>query len=118
MKITRFVRMQLLIFSIVTVISLVVMAVFYIRIPQMFGIGSYRVNLTMLAVTFASYLGAGIVTRGMLPAFAVALPAMLLPSLWGGRLYHRISDRAFRLVVLGLLTLAGLAMLAASLPRL
>lgn len=75
-------------------------------------------NLTMLAVTFASYLGAGIVTRGMLPAFAVALPAMLLPSLWGGRLYHRISDRAFRLVVLGLLTLAGLAMLAASLPRL
>ncbi|CAM4106515.1 sulfite exporter TauE/SafE family protein [Comamonas aquatilis] len=69
-------------------------------------------NLTMLAVTFASYLGSGLVSSSMLPLFAVALPAMLLPSIWGGRLYHRISDQAFRRVVLGLLTLAGLAMLA------
>ena len=74
-------------------------------------------NLMMLAITFAGYVGAGIVTRGMLPAFAVALPAMLLPSLWGGRLYRRISDQAFRRVVLGLLTLAGVAMLAASVPQ-
>ncbi len=68
-------------------------------------------NLTMLAVTFASYLATGFVTTQMLPLFAVALPAMLLPSIWGGRLYQRISDVAFRRVVLGLLTLAGAAML-------
>lgn len=47
MKITGFVRAQLLIFSIVTVISIVAMAVFYIRVPQMFGVGSYKVTLTM-----------------------------------------------------------------------
>ncbi|MFT4086958.1 MAG: MCE family protein [Gordonia sp. (in: high G+C Gram-positive bacteria)] len=47
MKITRFVRIQLVIFSIVTVISLVTMAVYYIRIPQMLGFGSYRVTVEM-----------------------------------------------------------------------
>ena len=71
-------------------------------------------NLTMLAVTFASYVGTGLVSQHMLPQLAVALPAMVLPSLWGARLYERISDVAFKRVVLGLLTLAGLAMLASS----
>ncbi|MFC0314626.1 MCE family protein [Gordonia phosphorivorans] len=47
MKITGFVRAQLYIFAVVTVVSIVAMAVFYIRIPQMFGVGSYRVNLQM-----------------------------------------------------------------------
>ena len=74
-------------------------------------------NLSMLAITFASYLATGLITTRMLPMFAVALPAMLLPSIWGGRLYQRISDVTFRRVVLGLLTLAGLAMLASSLMR-
>ncbi len=69
-------------------------------------------NLTMLAVTFASYVATGVVQRSMLPMFAIALPAMLLPSIWGGRLYQRISDVTFRRVVLGLLTCAGIAMLA------
>lgn len=73
-------------------------------------------NLTMLAVTFASYVGTGLVDRSMLPYFAAALPAMLLPSIWGGRLYQRISDAAFRKLVLGLLTAAGVAMLASALP--
>ncbi|MEG0923307.1 MAG: sulfite exporter TauE/SafE family protein [Comamonas sp.] len=68
-------------------------------------------NLSMLAITFASYVGTGFIKPGMLPLFAIALPAMLLPSIWGGRLYQRISDQIFRRVVLGLLTLAGLAML-------
>lgn len=47
MKITNFVRGQLIIFSLVTVVAIVAMAVFYIRIPQMFGVGSYRVTLEM-----------------------------------------------------------------------
>lgn len=74
-------------------------------------------NLTMLAVTFASYVGTGLIQAPMLPLFAIALPSMLLPSIWGGRLYHRISDAAFRRVVLGLLTLAGVAMLVSSIYR-
>ncbi|GED99613.1 hypothetical MCE-family protein [Gordonia spumicola] len=64
MKITRFVRMQLLIFSIVTVISLVVMAVFYIRIPQMFGIGSYNVEVSMKS-TGGLYQNANVSFRGV-----------------------------------------------------
>jgi uncharacterized protein len=75
-------------------------------------------NLTMLAVTFSSYVLAGIATREMLPLFAVIVPAMLIPALLGGRLYTVISQAAFRRVVLGLLTLSGVALLAAAVPML
>lgn len=75
-------------------------------------------NLALLAVTMASYLAAGQVTRPMLPLLALVLPALLVPALVGMRLYTRISPLAFRNVVLGLLTVSGIAMLASSLPRL
>ncbi|GAC57882.1 Mce family protein [Gordonia hirsuta DSM 44140 = NBRC 16056] len=64
MKITSFVRGQLLIFSIVTVIAIVAMAVFYIRIPQMMGIGSYRVTLQMPA-SGGLYKNANVSFRGV-----------------------------------------------------
>jgi len=70
-------------------------------------------NLAMLAVTMALYVAHGLVTRPMLPLFAVVLPAMLLPTLAGSRVYTGISDAAFRRVVLGLLTASGAAMLIA-----
>lgn len=73
-------------------------------------------NLAVLVVTFGAYLASGLVTRAMLLPFAVLVPAMVVPSLLGARLYGRISDLAFRKVVLGLLTLAGVAMLASALP--
>jgi uncharacterized membrane protein YfcA len=73
-------------------------------------------NLTMLAVTFASYLAGGIVTRPMLPMFAVVAPAVLLPVLLGARVYIGLSEAAFRRVVLVLLTLAGVALLVSALP--
>ncbi|MFW0785912.1 MlaD family protein [Gordonia sp. CPCC 206044] len=47
MKITRFVRIQLTIFAIVTVVAMVAMAIFYIRLPAMAGIGRYQVNLNL-----------------------------------------------------------------------
>ncbi len=75
-------------------------------------------NLSMLAVTMAIYLATGIVTREMLPMFAVVAPAMLVPTLLGTRVYIGISEARFRQIVLGLLTASGLAMLASSLPRL
>jgi uncharacterized protein len=73
-------------------------------------------NLSMLTITFATYLVTGIARREMLPLFAVVAPAMLIPSLLGARLYVGISDITFRKVVLGLLTLSGVAMLAAASP--
>lgn len=75
-------------------------------------------NLSMLAVTMATYLATGIVTGDMAPMFAVVAPAMLIPTLLGTRLYIGISEVAFRRLVLGLLTCSGLTLLASSVPRL
>ena len=75
-------------------------------------------NLSVLTATFAGYLLAGFITRPMLPLLALVAPAMLLPSLLGARLYARISDTAFRQVVLGLLFASGVAMLASAAPAL
>lgn len=75
-------------------------------------------NLSMLAVTMAIYLATGIVTREMLPLFAIVAPAMLVPTLLGARLYVGISEARFRQVVLGLLTVSGVVLLAAALPSL
>lgn len=73
-------------------------------------------NLSMLLVTMGIYLASGIVTRDMLPLFAVVAPAMLVPTLLGTRLYRGIDEARFRQFVLGLLTFSGLGLLAASLP--
>lgn len=75
-------------------------------------------NLSMLAVTMLTYLGSGLVTPALLPAFAVVVLAMAVPTLLGTRLYLGISERAFRRIVLGLLTLSGVAMLAVAVPGL
>jgi len=73
-------------------------------------------NLSMLLVTMGTYVGTGIVTREMLPMFAIVAPAMLIPTLLGTRLYIGISDVRFRQIVLSLLTVSGIALLASSLP--
>lgn len=75
-------------------------------------------NLVMLALTTAAYLQRGLITVGHLPALGVTVLSLAVPALLGMRLYARISALAFRNVVLGLLTTSGLAMLAATLPRL
>ena len=75
-------------------------------------------NLATLAVAFAIYLGRGLITAAMLPMFAIVAAALLLPGLLGARLYVGLSETAFRQIVLGLLTLSGVALLAASLPSL
>ena len=75
-------------------------------------------NLSMLLVTMITYVASGIVTRDMLPMFAIVAPAMLVPTLLGTRVYIGISDARFRQVVLSLLTVSGLSLLASSLPKL
>ncbi len=75
-----------------------------------------NLNLLLLSLTLTAYLSSGLMTREVLPALAVVVPAMLIPALLGARLYTGISDQAFKRLVLGMLTAAGIAMLAAGLP--
>jgi uncharacterized protein len=75
-------------------------------------------NLTMLAVTMAGYVMTGAVTRDMWPMFAIVLPAMLIPTLCGTRLYIGISQATFSRLVLMLLTASGVALLASALSSL
>lgn len=75
-------------------------------------------NLSMLLVTMGVYLSSGVVTRQMLPYFAIVAPAMLVPTLLGARLYIGISEARFRQIVLGLLTASGVALLASAVPTL
>jgi uncharacterized membrane protein YfcA len=72
-------------------------------------------NLAALAATMAVYVASGAVTREMLPLFAVVVPALIVPSLLGARIYVGLSELAFRRVVLTLLTGAGVAMIVAAL---
>lgn len=71
-------------------------------------------NLSMLLVILATYVGAGIVTADMLPLLALMVLALLLPTFLGARAYARLSEARFRQLILGLLTLSGLALLASS----
>ena len=75
-------------------------------------------NLALLLVAMAGYLISGLVTRDTWPLLAVLVPAMLVPSFLGTRIYHRISEAQFRMVVLGMLTLSGITLLIASVPAL
>lgn len=75
-------------------------------------------NLGALALTMATYIAQGMVTREMLPLFGVVAPAMLVPTLIGTRVYIGISEARFRQIVLSLLTASGAALLASSVPRL
>jgi uncharacterized membrane protein YfcA len=75
-------------------------------------------NLAALLATMGGYLAAGIVTRQMLPMFAIVGPAVLLPAVLGARVYIGLSPAMFRHVVLGLLTLSGVSMLVSAVPQL
>ncbi|GAB1576408.1 sulfite exporter TauE/SafE family protein [Bordetella petrii] len=67
-------------------------------------------NLVMHGVTLSSYAVAGLLDARMVPVFAVVGGAVLVPALAGVRLYRRFSDATFRRLVLGLLTLSGVAL--------
>jgi uncharacterized membrane protein YfcA len=50
--------------------------------------------------------------------FAIVAPAMVVPTLLGVRLYRRFSEAGFRQLILILLSLSGVVLLVASVPRL
>lgn len=73
-------------------------------------------NLTMLAATMTGYALAGVVSMDMLPAMALVVPSLLLPTVLGIKAYGRMTPEAFRTVVMVLLTCAGFALLASASP--
>ncbi len=73
-------------------------------------------NLVMLAVTFVSYVGTGLITRAMLPQLGLVAAALLVPVLLGARVYAGISPEAFRRLVLVLLACTGAALLVKAAP--
>jgi uncharacterized membrane protein YfcA len=75
-------------------------------------------NICMHSLTITIYIVSGTVPRRALPLFAVMLPAMLIPTVAGYRLYHRVSDLTFRRVVLGLLTVSGAVLIVTTVARL
>ncbi|MBF6211846.1 MCE family protein [Nocardia puris] len=63
MKLTKFVKTQLVIFAVLTVIGLTVMSGTYVQLPAMFGIGRYDVTVE-LAATGGLYQNANVAYRG------------------------------------------------------
>ena len=74
-------------------------------------------NLATLSVTMAAYVATGSVTPAMWPLLPLVAVALVVPSLLGARLYHRLGEHDYRRVVLGLLTAMGAVLLWAAGPR-
>jgi uncharacterized protein len=55
--------------------------------------------------------GAGIITTATLQLFAIGLPAVLIGTWFGFKLYGKLNEATFRVVVLVLLLLSGLTLL-------
>jgi len=72
-------------------------------------------NLVVLAATFASLVSSGRAHAGLLPQMGVVAGSLVLPSLYGSKIYIGMSPVAFKRGVLWLLILAGSVMLVASL---
>jgi uncharacterized protein len=72
-------------------------------------------NLLVLSATMASLVWTGRARADHLPQMGLVAASLVVPSLWGSRIYIGLSPAAFRNGVLWLLVCAGLAMLAAAL---
>lgn len=74
-------------------------------------------SLCMQALALTIYATSGLITREALWLFAVVAPAMIVPTLLGVRLYARFSEARFRQLILVLLSVSGVVLLIASVPR-
>jgi uncharacterized membrane protein YfcA len=75
-------------------------------------------NLIVLSATFASNVWTGRVRAQNLPQMAVVAGSLLLPAVWGSKIYIGMSPTSFRKVVLWVMVFAGLVMLAAGVKSL
>ncbi len=64
-------------------------------------------NLTILAAALLAHVSAGLITRDLLMAVAVALPGTFVGARLGAALYTRVSDSRFNQIILVLLGLSG-----------
>jgi uncharacterized protein len=71
-------------------------------------------NLIVLSATLASNVWSGRVRSDMWPQMSIVAGSLVLPALWGSKIYVGMSPVAFRKTVLWLLVLAGVVMLAAA----
>jgi uncharacterized membrane protein YfcA len=67
--------------------------------------------VVMQALGLAALSAGGAIDRATLPVMALTLPAILIGTFAGLRLYARVNDRQFRLIVLLLLLASGTALL-------
>ncbi|MYN12351.1 TSUP family transporter [Pusillimonas sp. TS35] len=74
-------------------------------------------NLFMHIVTLTALLAHGMITRELVGPFLVLVPAILLPSLLGIRLFRRFSDSSFTSIVLVLLATSGFMLLVSTAPQ-
>jgi uncharacterized membrane protein YfcA len=72
-------------------------------------------NLVALAATLAAMIAAGTVRSDMLGGLAVVVPALLLPSWIGSRVYLGLDAARFRQVVLVVIGIAGVALVLSAL---
>ena len=72
-------------------------------------------NLAVLSATVASNVYSGRLRAAMWPQMAVVAGSLVLPAIWGSKIYVGMSPAAFRKTVLWLLVLAGAVMLSAAL---
>ena len=71
-------------------------------------------NLVVLSATLASLVWSGRAHAGLLPQMGVVAGSLIIPSVWGSKIYIGMSPTAFRNGVLWLLVFAGVVMLASS----
>jgi uncharacterized membrane protein YfcA len=70
-------------------------------------------NLIVLSATFMSNVWSGRVRAQNLPQMAVVAGSLVVPAVWGSKIYLGMSPESFRKGVLWVLVFAGLVMLAA-----
>src|SRR6266478_1496145 len=72
-------------------------------------------NWTVLATALCLQVAFGLIGRQVIWLALLALPGTILGAWLGARVYHALSDRNFRDVVLGLLFLSGIGLVWSSL---
>jgi uncharacterized protein len=71
-------------------------------------------NWTILLTALCLQIGSGLIKADMIPLALLALPGTVLGAWLGKRVYHVLSDRNFRDIVLGLLFLSGVSLVWSS----
>jgi uncharacterized membrane protein YfcA len=72
-------------------------------------------NWTVLSAALFVQAGSGFITAEILRLALLVLPATVIGAWFGARIYHALSDKNFRDVVLGLLFLSGVGLVWSSL---